>query len=218
MQIIDLSVPLRNEMPYYPGDPAPQISRLEDHERGDAWTTTHVSFCAHLGTHVDAPLHRVRGGNTVDRLDLQTLLGRAYVVDLSGVASEIHAEDLQARHIPLSAERLILKTRNGALWQDNAFQTDFVALSESGAEWLVAHGIRLVAMDYLSADIFASQDFRAHDVLLQHGMVIVEGIMSQEIQEGWYTLICLPLRLQGADGAPARAVLIRGEFSKEEQA
>lgn len=218
MQIIDLSVPLRNEMPYYPGDPAPQITRLEDYARGDAWQTTHVSFCAHIGTHVDAPRHRVRGGNTVDNLDLQTLIGRAYVVDLSGVASEIHAEDLQACNIPLSAERLILKTRNAALWQSDSFQQDFVALGESGAEWLVAHGIRLVAMDYLSADVFASQSFRAHDVLLQRGVVIVEGVMSDEIDEGWYTLICLPLRLQGADGAPARAVLIRGEFSKEEQA
>lgn len=217
MQIIDLSVPLRNDMPFFPGDPAPQFTRLEDHARGDAWTTTHVSFCAHLGTHVDAPLHRVRGGNSVDCLDLQTLVGRAYVVDLTEVASEIYAEDLQARNIPLSAERLILKTRNAALWQHNAFQTDFVALSESGAEWLVAHDIRLVALDYLSADVYTSQDFRAHDILLQRGVVIVEGVMSQEIQEGWYTLICLPLRLQGADGAPARAILIRGEISKEEQ-
>lgn len=218
MDILDLSVPIRSDMPYFPGDPAPQVTRLQDHERGDAWTTTHISFCAHLGTHVDAPLHRVRGGNTVDRLDLQALIGRAYVVDLPDVASEIRAEDLQACNIPLSAERLVLKTRNAALWRRDTFQIDFVALSESGAEWLVAHGIRLVALDYLSADVFTSQDFRAHDVLLQRGVVIVEGVMSDGVSEGWYTLICLPLRLQGADGAPARAVLIRGEFSKEEQA
>lgn len=218
MDIIDLSVPIRSNMPYYPGDPAPQVTRLQDHERGDAWTITHISFCAHLGTHVDAPLHRVRGGNTVDCLDLQTLIGPAYVADLSGVASEIHAEDLEACNIPLSAERLVLKTRSAGLWQQDAFQSDFIALSESGAEWLVAHGIRLVALDYLSADVFTSQDFRAHDVLLQRGVVIVEGVMSGGVPEGWYTLICLPLRLQGADGAPARAVLIRGEFSKEELA
>lgn len=218
MDIIDLSVPIRSNMPYYPGDPAPQVTRLHDHERGDAWTTTHISFSAHLGTHVDAPLHRVRGGNTVDCLDLQTLIGPAYVADLSGVASEIHAEDFVACNIPLSAERLILKTRNAGLWQQDAFQSDFIALSESGAEWLVAHGIRLVALDYLSADVFTSQDYPAHDVLLQRGVVIVEGVMSGGVPEGWYTLICLPLRLQGADGAPARAVLIRGEFSKEELA
>ncbi len=218
MKIFDLSVPLRNDMPFYPGDPVPQITRIEDHARGDAWTTTHVSFCAHIGTHVDAPLHRVRDGNTVDNLDLQTLVGRAYVVDLTDVETEIHAEDLQARNIPLSAERLILKTRNAALWQSSTFAENFVALSESGAEWLVAHGIRLVAMDYLSADVFTSHDFRAHDVLLHAGVVIVEGVMTAQILEGWYTWICLPIRLQGADGAPARAILIQEDTVKEEQA
>ncbi|MBI4672167.1 MAG: cyclase family protein [Chloroflexi bacterium] len=219
MQIFDLSVPLRNEMPYYPGDPAPQITRLEDHERGDAWTTTHLSVCAHVGTHVDAPLHRIRGAAPVDALSLQTLIGRAYVVDLSDVASEIHAEDLEARNIPLSAERLVLKTRNARLWAREGFQTDFVALGESGAHWVVERGIRLVALDYLSADLFTAQNFRAHEVLLGARVVIVEGILSGEIAEGWYTLICLPLRLQGADGAPARAVLIQGELeSKEDKA
>ncbi len=216
MKIIDLSVPIRQEMPYYPGDPAPQITRLKAHERGDEWQTTHLSFSAHLGTHIDAPRHRVRGGATVDQLDLQTLLGPAYVVDLTDVASEIHAADLQARAIPPRVKRLILKTRNATLWQRDAFQTDFVALSASGAEWLVARDIRLVAMDYLSADLFTSPDFRAHDALLQNGVVIVEGVMSGEIEEGWYTLICLPLRVRDADGAPARAVLIQGDFSKEE--
>lgn len=203
-------------MPFYPGDPAPQFTRLEDHECGDAWTTTHISFCAHLGTHVDAPLHRVRGGNTIDKSDLQVLVGRAYVVDLTNVPLEIHAEDLQARNIPLSAERLILKTRNAALWQSDSFQNDFVALGESGAEWLVAHGVRLVAMDYLSADVFSAEDFRAHDVLLHAGVVIVEGVMTGDVSEGWYTLVCLPLRIQGADGAPARAILIQGDIDKEE--
>lgn len=218
MQISDLSVPLRNDMPFYPGDPAPQITRLEEHERGDAWQTTHLALCAHLGTHVDAPRHRIRGGGTVDNLDLQILIGRAYVVDLTEVALEIRAEDLEAQTIPRETTRLILKTRNAALWQSNEFQKDFVALSESGAQWLVARGIRLVAMDYLSADIFSSQDFRAHDVLLNARVVIVEGVMTGTISAGWYTLVCLPLRLQDADGAPARAILIRGEIDKEEQA
>lgn len=216
MKIIDVSVPLRNAMPYFPGDPAPNISRLADHERGDAWTTTHVSFCAHIGTHVDAPLHRIRGGNTVDALDLRTLVGRVYVVDLTDVALEIRSKDLDVRNIPPRVERLMLKTRNATLWQRKGFQTDFVALDASGAHWLVERGIRLVAMDYLSADVYASREFPAHTVLLNAGVVIVEGVMSGEIAEGWYTLICLPLRLQGAEGAPARAILIQGELESKE--
>lgn len=197
-------------MHFWEGDPEPRISRLEDHERGDAWTTTHLSFAAHIGTHVDAPLHRIRGGNTVDALALETLVGRAYVADLTAVALEIGAEDLVARGIPQDVKRLLFKTRNGALWGREGFQKDFVGLNAQGAQWVVERGIQLVGMDYLGADIFLTDTAPAHDVLLSAGVVIVEGLMLNDVAAGWYTLICLPIKVQGADGAPARAVLVDG--------
>ncbi len=210
MTIHDLTVPLRNGMPFYPGDPAPQFTRLQDPARGDEWTVTHLSMSAHTGTHVDAPLHRFQNGATVDSLNLRDLIGRAYVVDLTNVASEITAHDLTARRIPRNAERLILKTRNADLWQRDEFQTSYVALSGEGAQWLVERGTRLVAFDYLSADVYTTQDYPAHNILLRAGVVIVEGVRSGRSAEGWYVLICLPLRMEGADGAPARAILLSG--------
>lgn len=213
MKFFDVSVPLRNGMHYWPGDPVPEITRLEDHERGDAWSTTHLSFCAHIGTHIDAPLHRIRGGKTIDALELETLVGRAYVADLTGVTHAISAKDLQRAEIPIEAQRLLLKTRNGALWGREGFQKDFVGLSEDGAQWLVQHSIRLVGMDYLGADVFLTDAAPAHDVLLGSGVIIVEGLMLRDVAAGWYQLICLPIKLQGADGAPARAILIDQEIN-----
>lgn len=206
MTLYDVSAPLRNGMHYWEGDPEPQITRLEAFERGDEWTTTHLSLAAHIGTHVDAPLHRIRGGNTVDALDLQVLMGRAYVADLTAVNSEITPRDLDARGIPANVKRLLFKTRNGELWAREGFQKDFVALSGDGAQWVVERGIELVGMDYLSADVFGAS--AAHDVLLNARVVIVEGMMVNDVAAGWYTLICLPIKVQGADGAPARAVLL----------
>src|SRR5690242_14347598 len=112
MKIYDLSVLLCNGMAVYPGDPEPHITRLSDHARGDEWTTTHLSFSAHTGTHVDAPSHRLRGGTNLDALNLYDLIGRAYVVDFQNVEPEITAEDLAARNIPQDARRLIFKTQN----------------------------------------------------------------------------------------------------------
>lgn len=211
MKIYDVSVPLRNGMHYWPGDPAPEITRLADHERGDAWTVTLLHFSAHIGTHVDAPRHRVRGGGTIDTLELETLLGRAYVADLTHVAHAVTAKDLHGAGIPIETQRLLIKTRNGALWEREGFQKNFVGLSEDGAQWIVQHSIRLVGMDYLGADVFMTDAAPAHDVLLGSGVIIVEGLMLQEVGAGWYQLICLPLKVQGADGAPARAILIEQE-------
>jgi arylformamidase len=144
----------------------------------------------------------------VDALPLQTLVGQAYVADLTGVQVEIGAQDLDAREIPANVKRLMLKTRNGALWAREGFQKDFVALNETGAQWVVERGIRLVGMDYLGADLYTANGAPAHDVLLNAGVVIVEGLMLEKVEMGWYTLVCLPLKVQGADGAPARAILL----------
>lgn len=208
MTIYDVSVPLRNGMHYWPTDPAPEITRRVDHERGDDWTASHLSFSAHIGTHVDAPLHRIRGGKTIDALDLDTFVGRAFVADLTDVASAITAKDLDGAGIPVETQRLLLKTRSGVLWERQGFQQDYVALSADGAQWIVQRNIRLVGMDYLGADVFFADGAPAHDALLGNGIIIVEGLMLQHVASGWYRLICLPIKVQGADGAPARAILI----------
>ncbi len=208
MTIRDISAPIHNGMHFWEGDPEPRVTRLQDHERGDEWTTSFLSICAHLGTHVDAPLHRVRGGGTVDAFDLETLVGRAYVAALPDVAHAITAEALDAAEIHVDAKRLLFKTRNGALWERDGFQKDFVGLSESGAQWVVGRGIRLVGVDYLGADVYLTETAPAHDLLLKAGVIIVEGLQLSAVAAGWYTLVCLPIKVQGADGAPARAILV----------
>jgi arylformamidase len=196
-------------MVVYPGDPPPQFTRLRDHARGDEWTTTHLALSAHTGTHVDAPAHRIRGGATVDQISLQVLTGPAYVVDCTDVRDELEAEHLEARGIPVDAVRLLFKTRNSALWERPGFVSDYVALGGSGAQWVRERGVQLVGFDYLSADRFDAADMPAHTRLLAAGVVILEGLMLAPVPPGAYQLVCLPLKLVGTDGAPARAVLIR---------
>jgi arylformamidase len=207
--IFDISVPISSTLPLYKGDPPAEIVRVADFDRGDAMTLSRMAMGAHTGTHVDAPLHFIRGGGTVDQLDLQVLIGPARVVELPPVVGEIAGSDLEAAHLPAGTQRILFKTRNSTLWSQPGFQEDFVALGVDGARWLLARGVRLVAIDYLSIEAFGSRDFPVHQLLLSAGVVIVEAVNLEGIPEGEYQLICLPIKLQGAEGAPARALLIQ---------
>ncbi len=208
MKISDISVPVSETLHTYKGDPGAKIERSADFERGDVMTISHLDMGAHTGTHVDAPLHFVPGGGTIDDLDLNVLIGPAYVADLSHVARVISARDLQATHMPHGTERLLLKTRNAALWDKPGFQEDFVGLGVDAAQWLLNHGIKLVGIDYLSIEPFGSTDYQVHHIHLDARVIVVEGVNLREIQPGSYELVCLPIKLAGAEGAPARAVLI----------
>lgn len=209
MTILDISVPISGSMPIFKGDPMVNIARTADMSRGDPYTLTRIDLGVHTGTHVDAPLHFVRDGAAIEQLDLNALIGPAYVVDLSRVDGEITARDLDATHLPGGAERILFKTKNSALWEKPGFQEDFVALAADGARWLVERQVRLVGIDYLSVEVYGSTDFAAHHILLDAGVIILEGVQLKDIAPGVYELLCLPLKIQGAEGAPARAVLIQ---------
>ncbi len=208
MKIYDISVPVSDTLHTYKGDPGVVIERRSDLDKGDPMTISHLNMGAHTGTHMDAPLHFVRGGETIDQLDLNLLIGPAQVVDLSQVAHAITARDLEAAHIPAGTERLLLKTRNDALWEKPGFQEDFVGLDVDAAQWVLDHRIKLIGIDYLSIECFGSSDHPVHHMLLGGRVVIVEGINLHDVQPGSYELICLPVKLANAEGAPARAVLI----------
>jgi len=162
----------------------------------------------HTGTHVDAPHHFLNNGITVDDLSLDLLVGRAYVLYLPDV-SMITASALMQADIPPRTRRLLFKTRNSQLWADNnrEFQTDYVALSVDAAELLVDRNVKLVGIDYLSIAPY-KMSTQVHSILLDAGMVIIEGLDLSRVSQGRYTLHCLPLKLGGADGAPARAILV----------
>ena len=204
---LDISLTISPDLPHWPGSPSIEISRRRDMDRGDPVNDSTLVCGVHTGTHVDAPLHFLADGADVTHLSLDALIGPAVVAELSDV-DVITARDLEALKLPTDARRLLLRTRNSEGWQreDREFRTDFVALTVDAVRWVVARGIRLIGVDYLSVQIFGG-DPETHIALLQAGIVIVEGLNLAEVAPGNYELICLPLKLAGAEGAPARAVL-----------
>ncbi len=201
MRIHDITLPLSQRTPAYPGDPPFSLTRVADMAHCDAFNLSAVSMSAHAGTHVDAPSH-LSLGVPVDQVPLETLIGPALVVDVADKAG-VTAERLEACAIPPQTQRLLLKT-GGRPAREAAY------LDEGAARWIARRGIRLVGVDTLSVDRPGDQALMAHRALLEAGVIVVEGLELSGVRPGNYTLVCLPLRLQGSDGAPARAVLIEG--------
>jgi arylformamidase len=193
MQIIDVSVPVRPGMITYPGDPEVRLERVSSIADGDVVNLSRLDFGVHSGTHVDAPLHFVDGGRSVESLPLDVLVGPCVVV-----------EGLDPAAVPAGAERVLFKTPNSRLWEREEFSQEFVALDGEAARALVERGVRLVGIDYLTIG-----DEEAHRVLLGAGVVAVEGLDLRGVEPGEYRLVCAPLKLEGAEGAPARVLLLR---------
>jgi arylformamidase len=207
MRIYDLSLPISESLVTWPGDPPVRLTHVSHLERGDNATVTRLDMGAHTGTHVDAPCHFVLGGAGVDALDLNVLLGPALVVEVLE-ANALTAEVLADLPIPAGSERVLFHTRNSGLWaRGKKFTKDFVAVTEDGAQWLIGRGVRLVGVDYLSVAPFG-RSAPTHRALLRAGVVVVEGLNLHGVAPGTYSLVCLPLRIVGCDGSPARAILI----------
>jgi len=210
MPIHDISLTIHPNLPTWPGDPKIELQRISKIEDGADANVTHLSATVHVGTHVDAPYHFLGGeAETVESLPLEILTGPARVVALLNVAADITAADLEAADIPAGTMRLLLKTRNSDWWAagEKAFREDFAALDAEAAEWLAARGVRLVGVDYLSVAPYRAAA-PTHRILLEAGIIAVEGLDLSAVAPGEYTLYCLPLKIQGSDGAPARAILV----------
>lgn len=202
---IDISVPLRDAMVHWPGDPAVSIRRARDMDRGDTVNLSQISFGAHTGTHMDAPLHFLPLGDGIDTVPLETVMGRARVLEIKDEES-IKPEEL-ARHRIRRGERILFKTGNSPrAWQSGGFVEDFVYISDSAADYLVDRGVRLVGVDYLSVGSAKGGSY-VHKTLLGGGVWLIEGLDLSPAPAGKYDFVCLPLKLVGGDGAPARAVL-----------
>ncbi|HJP95728.1 MAG TPA: cyclase family protein [Pyrinomonadaceae bacterium] len=210
MPIYDVTVPVSNELPTWPGDPGVEIGDWRSLSKGDGANVSALNFGAHTGTHVDAPAHFIEGAAKVETLSLEVLIGEAEVIEVPQDVRAIDQEFVMAHCAP-ETTRVLFRTRNSAFWNtDNTdFRTDFTYLDYSAAKWLVEKGVKLVGIDYLSIERFASKDHETHRVLLSQEVVILEGLNLTGIPAGKYELICLPLRLRSnlGDGAPARVVL-----------
>lgn len=208
--IIDISVPIYSGMVYFPGDTKPEIEPARLISEGAVANLSDIHVGSHSGTHVDAPSHFIDGKKAVDELPLDYLIGPAQVLDLSGSDGPIGAGSLLAAGLT-HAERVLLKTSNSDLWRTPEFQKDYVSLADDGADLLVERGVKLVGIDYLSIERYHSDTHYVHRRLLEAGVVVLEGADLSKVGAGEYELFCLPLNIRGADGAPARAVLIKDE-------
>jgi arylformamidase len=207
MKVYDVSVPLRADMPTYAGEPAPSLDFGRLLSKGDSATVSVLSLGSHTGTHVDAPAHFLDGAPGVDSLPLDALVGPAHVAEFGG-DTHITAADLDSMAIPADCQRVLFKTRNGRLWDDPNFHTDFIALAPDAARALAERGMRLVGIDYLSIERFRASPHEVHETLLANGVVILEGLDLRRVAPGQYLLVCAPLNVVGAEGAPARTFLI----------
>lgn len=205
MKIYDVTVPLSCDVPTFPGDPPFDMRFTHRMADGAPYNVAHLSLGTHSGTHVDAPYHFIADGATVDELPLEILMGKVRVLDLP-MRDKIDRGDLQACGLRDDL-RVLLRTRMSGQLKNPQFQSDFVYLTQDAAEYLAQVGLRLVGIDYLSIEQFGSHDFPAHKALLSAGVVVVEGLDLSDVEAGEYDMICLPLRIAGADGAPARVLL-----------
>jgi arylformamidase len=209
MRVYDVSIPLRPAMATY-GDtePGPKLRYHSLIKEGQSANVSELSLGSHTGTHVDAPQHFLDNGIGVDQMPVDYLVGPAHVTEFTG-AEHITVADLEAAGIPGSARRLLVKTTNGRFIDDDAFHPEFVAFDDSAADWLAERFV-LVGIDYLSIERYHSSTHAVHNALLAKGAVILEGLDLREVPPGEYLLVCAPLNVVGADGAPARVFLLEG--------
>jgi arylformamidase len=210
MKIFDISLTISPSMPVWRGDPSIELEQIESMDQGAHANVSHLSAGVHIGTHVDAPHHFMNDGRTIEQLRLDVLTGPCYVVQLPDGVEAITAEALGGMSLPADVKRILFGTSNSRFWSrgETEFQEDFVAVSEDGAQWLVDQGLQLVGVDYLSVAPYRDS-VPTHRVLLQAGVIVVEGLDLSAVPRGFYDLYCLPLKLLGAEGAPARAILIQ---------
>jgi len=206
-QWFDVSVRLRDGLVPWPGDPPFQRKRVSDLERGDTCTFSTLSLSAHAGTHIDAPLHFLRRGRAIDQWPLDATVGRARVIAIRN-SRVIDVAEFRAHRIR-SGERLLLKTRNSTRSRPGTFFPDYVSLLAAAASYLAARRLRTVGIDGPSIGEF-ERGAETHRVLLAAGIWIIEWLDLRRVPAGPCDLICLPLRIAGGDGAPARAILKPG--------
>lgn len=210
MKIWDISVAVSKDIPVWPGDPKVIVERVHKIEDGANANVSRLDMGCHTGTHVDAPFHFLSGAKTVESLSLDVLIGPVQVIRIPDDFSVITGDLVLASGIHPRVKRVLFKTLSSSFWAKygSQFRTEFVGIDKSGADALVQLGIQLVGTDYLSVSPF-KQSRPTHESFLKASVVLLEGLDLSQVDAGEYNLICLPVKIAGADGAPARAVLTR---------
>jgi arylformamidase len=201
---IDISVHVNPGMPRWPGSAGFSVRRAMAIADGDDANVSTIEMDVHCGTHVEGPLHFIDDGAPLDAIPLDAFIGSAYVLHLPD-ADSIGPDELET--VPARTERLLVRTRNSETWATRTeFASDYVALTLAGAQWIAERGLRLVGVDYLSVQRWGD-DPETHRTLMRGGVAILEGIDLSGVDAGTYRLTCLPLRLDGLEASPVRAIL-----------
>jgi arylformamidase len=209
MRTYDISLAISPEMVVWPDDPPVELSRTSKIEEGADANVSHLRMSVHTGTHIDAPRHFLEKGGMVEDIPIDLLFGRAYVLHLPDEVDLITQDMVENSTIPPRTKRVLFRTRNSEIWKSSrkTFFRNFVALAPDAAEYLIKRGVKLVGIDYLSIAPF-DRPAPTHKILLEAGVVILEGLDLSSVDQGRYTLYCLPIKLAGVEGAPVRAILV----------
>ena len=205
---IDVSVPLHNGMAHWPDDRAFDRAETLQIAKGDPCNLSEFCASAHIGTHMDAPRHYLPDGAGIESFPISAGVGRARVIAIQD-RELIRVHELRPYRLA-EGERVLFKTWNSEqCWTTSKFQEKFVYIPRETAEYLAQCGVQTVGVDYLSVGGYELDGSETHRALLKAGIWIIEGLNLKDVEPGDYELICLPLKLMGSDGAPARAVLRR---------
>ena len=203
---IDVSVTVRHGMAHWPDNPPIVMQRSMDIGLGHDCNLSHLAMGVHSGTHIDGPVHFIHEAAGVDEMPLAATMGPARVIEITH-PRQVTADELRG-HSLRAGERVLFRTSNSPrCWQSDQFVEDFVYISEQAAGYLADTGVRTVGIDYLSVGGYHADGAKIHRILLAAGIWIIEGLDLTAVRAGQYEMICLPVKLHGSDGAPARVIL-----------
>jgi arylformamidase len=208
-RIIDITVEISENMVVWEGDPGVKIRQLLKMKNGDPYNLTRIDLGVHNGSHVDAPLHFINEGMSIDHFPLSQMVGPVQVIEIHESVDLITADVLINAGIHSETKRLLIKTKNSNFWKrsDAIFQKDYCGVTSDGAQFLANLDLQLVGIDYLSISPLCDLE-EPHRILMRKGMIILETVNLTAVDPGFYDLYCLPLKLVGCEGAPARVILI----------
>jgi arylformamidase len=210
-RLIDVSLPIGPDLLVWPGDPSVEVVPRLRLAAGDPANVSELRMGTHTGTHVDPPNHFIEAATGIDAVPLDVLFGPVVVADARHLDRPIEPADLEALGLPEGAERVLLRTSNSELWRHLpiSFPDVYACLTPDAARWVVDRGIRLIGVDFLSVEAKGAEGHPVHHILLESGVVIIEGLNLGDAEPGSYNLACLPLRIVDGDGGPARAILVQ---------
>jgi len=201
----DVTLPISSQLVTWPGDPAVSMELVHDMLKGAPNNVSKISMGSHTGTHVDAPRHFLKEGKKIEVMPVEIMMGIARVIEIHN--PRVDSAELVDKHVR-RGERILLKTRNSAQqWSKSPFNENFVSISQKAAKYLAKKSLKLIGIDYLSVGGFKDDGAEIHRILLGSGAWLIEGLDLSEISPGKYYLVCLPLKFESGDGAPARVIL-----------